>query len=389
MRTSILALAIALGGTAFAAQAKPELVYFGTHTVTAAPVLATQTPAGQALPDRGIYGAWFDPSTGHFTPLGRVIDIPAPTWLTADAKRPILYSVTSGAAGSNNLISLAVDAKTGGLSVTGRSASGGGDATYLDVDPVSHSLFTANYASGQVSVLPIEADGQLGAVSSIQSDSGTGPSPRQASPHAHSAVLDPSGHYVLVGDLGADRIFVYAFDAKTRQLTPAATPFEATPPGSGPRHLVFHPNGKLVFLVSELSAEVRSYKWNASTGRLQLLQTTPLAAPDFQGKKSGGEIALSDDGRFLYISERGENQIVVFAVDATTGQLSETQRIAAQGDSPWHFAFDPSRKWFLVADEASSLITTFKVDPASGKLTPSADTLSVPRPVNVTFVMAH
>ncbi len=383
MRTSILALAIALGAAASAAQAKPELVYFGTHTVTAA-----QVPAGQTPPDPGIYGAWFDPDTGHFTPLGRVIDITAPTWLTADAKRPILYSVTSAPAGGKNLISLAIDAKSGGLSVTGRSASGGGDATYLDIDPASHSLFTANYASGQISVLPIEADGQLGAVSSIQSDSGTGPSPRQASPHAHSAVLDPSGHYVLVGDLGADRVFVYAFDARTRQLTPAATPFEATPPGSGPRHLVFHPNGKLVFLVSELSAEVRSYKWDASTGRLQLLQTVPLAAPGFQGKKSGGEIALSDDGRFLYVSERGENQIIVYMVDAATGQLSETQRVSAQGNSPWHFAFDPDRRWFLVADEASSLITTFKVDQASGKLTPVADTLSVPHPVNVTFVTA-
>ena len=383
MRTSILALAIALGGTALAAQAKPELVYFGTHTVTAA-----QVPAGQALPDPGIYGAWFDPQTGRFTALGRVVDIAAPTWLAADAKRPILYSVTSGPAGSNNLISLAIDAKSGSLSITGRSASGGGDATYLDIDPVSHSLFTANYASGQVSVLPIEADGQLGAVSSIQSDSGTGPSPRQASPHAHSAVLDPSGHYVLVGDLGADRVFVYAFDAKTRQLTPAATPFEATPPGSGPRHLVFHPNGKLVFLVSELSAEARSYKWDASTGRLQILQTVALAAPDYQGKKSGGEIALSDDGRFLYVSERGENQIVVYAVDGATGQLSETQRVAAQGNSPWHFAFDPSRQWLLVADEASSLVAAFKVDRTSGKLTPGADTLSVPHPVNVTFVAA-
>ena len=383
MRTSILALAIALGGTALAAQAKPELVYFGTHTVTAA-----QVPAGQALPDPGIYGAWFDPQTGRFTALGRVVDIAAPTWLAADAKRPILYSVTSGPAGSNNLISLAIDAKSGSLSITGRSASGGGDATYLDIDPVSHSLFTANYASGQVSVLPIEADGQLGAVSSIQSDRGTGPSPRQASPHAHSAVLDPSGHYVLVGDLGADRVFVYAFDAKTRQLTPAATPFEATPPGSGPRHLVFHPNGKLVFLVSELSAEARSYKWDASTGRLQILQTVALAAPDYQGKKSGGEIALSDDGRFLYVSERGENQIVVYAVDGATGQLSETQRVAAQGNSPWHFAFDPSRQWLLVADEASSLVAAFKVDRTSGKLTPGADTLSVPHPVNVTFVAA-
>ena len=383
MRTSILALALALGGTAFAAQAKPELVYFGTHTVTAA-----QVPAGQALPDPGIYGAWFDPSTGHFTSLGRVIDITAPTWLAADAKRPILYSVTSGPAGSNNLISLAVDAKSGGLSVTGRSASGGGDATYLDVDAATHSLFTANYATGQVSVLPIQADGQLGAVSSIQSDSGTGPSPRQTSPHAHSAVLDPSGHYVLAGDLGADRVFVYAFDATTRQLTPAATPFEATPPGSGPRHLVFHPNGKLVFLVSELSAEVRSYKWDAGAGRLQLLQTIVLAAPDFQGKKSGGEIALSDDGRFLYVSERGESQVIVYAVDAVTGQLSEVQRVAAQGNSPWHFTFDPSRKWLLVADEASSLITTFKVDPALGKLTPWTETLSVPRPVNITFVTA-
>ncbi len=379
MRLSVLALVAAF--LASAAQAKPELVYFGTHTVTAA-----QVPAGQALPDPGIYGAWFDSATGHFTPLGRVIDITAPTWLTADAKRPLLYSVTQGPAGSDNLIALSADPKTGQLSVLNKAASGGGDATYLSIDAKSQSLFTANYATGQVSAVPIRSDGSLGALASIQADSGTGPSPRQTAPHAHAAVPDPSGHFVLVPDLGADRVFIYAFDAETRQLSPAATPFETLPPGSGPRHIVFHPNGAYAFLISELSAEIRSYKWNAVAGQLQLVQTLPLTPADFQGKKSGGEITISDDGRFLYASERGENLIVVYAVDAKTGQLSEIQRVTAQGTSPWHMTFDPSRQWLLMADEASSTIAAFRVDRKSGKLTASSETLSVPRPVNITFI---
>ena len=380
MRASFLAIltTLALAG---AAHAKPELVYFGTHTTTAA-----QVPAGQALPDPGIYGAWFDPDTGHFTTLGRVIDITAPTWLTADAKRPIVYSVTAGPAGSPNLVALAADPKTGALGELNRSASGGGDATYLFIDPASHSLFSANYATGQVSVVPIAPDGRLGAMTSIQADSGTGPSPRQTSPHAHSVVLDPTGHYALVADLGADKVFIYRFDAATRTLLPAATPFEAAPAGSGPRHLAFHPNGRFVFLVSELSAEVSSYKWNEVEGRLQKLQTLPLAAPGFQGKKSGGEIAASDNGRFVYVSDRGENQIIVYAANAKTGLLSEIQRVDVGGIQPWQFSFDPSRKWFLVANETSGSIAAFKVDRQTGRLTPSGETLAVPRPVTVTFV---
>ncbi len=380
MRSPLLALAFLLA-SAGVARAQPELVYFGTHTVTAA-----QVPAGQPVPDQGIYGAWFDPDSGHFTALGRVADIAAPTWLAADPKHPRLYSVTSGDAGSDNLIALSADPKTGALSVLNRTASGGGDATYLALDPRSHALFSANYATGQVSAVPVAPDGRLGAMASIQSDSGTGPGPRQTAPHAHAAVPDPSGRYVLVPDLGADRVFVYRFDAATRQLSPAATPFETLPPGTGPRHLVFHPNGKLAFLVSELSAEVRSYRWNARTGQLQVLQTVSLLSPGFTGKKSGGEIAISADGRFVYASSRGENTIVVYAVDAKTGQLTEIQRAPSQGNSPWSFAFDPSGRWFLVADEASSLIAAFRVDTRSGQLTPSAETLSVPRPVTVTFL---
>jgi 6-phosphogluconolactonase len=305
--------------------------------------------------------------------------------MTIDPRRPIVYAVSAGTAGGENLVSLAVDGKSGALSVMNRTASGGGDATYLHLDPASQSLLSANYGTGQVSVVPVNADGTLGAMTSIRSDTGTGPSPRQTAPHAHSVVLDPTGHYALVADLGADRVFVYSFDAGTRQLTSAATPFEATPPGTGPRHLAFHPNGKFVFLVSELSAEVRSYGWDASAGKLNLLQTVEMTAPDYNGKKSGGEITVSDDGRFVYASERGQSQIIVYAVDTQTGQLREIQRLSAQGIQPWQFAFDPSRKWFLVANESSSLVTTFRVDKKTGKLTPSTETLSVPRPVTVTF----
>ena len=380
MRLPALAFAVMVALGAGVAHARPELVYFGTHTTTAA-----QLPAGQPLPDPGIYGAWFDPDSGRFTALGRVVDLTAPTWLSGDTNRPILYSVVTGSAGSQNLVALAVDPKTGALIELNRGTSGGGDATYLFIDAKSQSLLTANYATGQVSAVALTSDGRLGAMASIQSETGTGPSPRQTAPHAHSVVLDPSGRYALAADLGADKVFVYRFDPATRGLTPAATPFEATPPGTGPRHLAFHPNGRYVYLVSELSAEVRTYGWDAATGQLQLVQTLSLAAPGYDGKKSGGEIAVSDDGRFLYVSERGESQILVYAIDAGTGQLKEIQRLASAGVQPWQFSFDPSRKWFLVANETSNAITVFKVDPHTGLLTLTAETLTVPRPVTVTF----
>lgn len=372
MRRLILALAALLLPLA-PTGAKPapagRLVYFGTH--------------GAA-----IYAAWLNAETGHLSDLGAVAEIERPTWLAADPKRPLLYSVSeTGNDGKTQatVSSFAIDTATGALRLLSKVESGGGGATHLALDPRSHTLFVAHFGTGQVSALPVRPDGSLAPVASVQADYGSGPSPRQKGPHAHGVALDPSGRFLLAADLGADRVFVYRFDPVTRALTPSEPAFVASAPGSGPRHLAFLPNGKVVYLDTELSGEITRFAWDSRTGTLRPQATISTGAPDYTGPRSAAELAVSADGRFLYVSNRGEDSLVVYAIQPATGALREVQRIAAQGKGPWSFSLDPSGRWILIANEASSAIAVLKVDPATGLLRATNESLAVPKPVSIAF----
>ncbi len=377
---SLLSLTVALlAGTANAADV---MVYFGTHGLTAADVRP-----GQPVPPTGIYAARFNEETGVLTPLGLSIELGRPTWLVANPDKPIIYSGNElGNDGKSNgqVLALTPDGD-GKLKILSQIDAKGGGTTHVTFDAPAHTLVAANYGSGQTVSFPVNDDGTIGDAVSVAQHDGSGPNPRQKSPHAHGVTIDPSGQYVLSPDLGADRIFISRIDPATHQLTPAATPFEVVPAGSGPRHLIFSPNGKFAYLNTELTAELRIYAWDASAGKLTPVQTLSTVAKDFYGKKSAGEITISKDGRFFYVSNRGEDTVAVYAVSAKTGKLSEIQRISTQGDQPWHFTIDPTGKWFLVANEASSSVSVFRRDPKSGRLTPSPSTIDLPKPVFVLF----
>lgn len=366
MRAWIFPLCLAL---ALPAAAEERLVYIGTH--------------GNSL-----QAARFDDRTGHLTPLGEVAQIERPTWLEIDPARGVLYSVSElGNDGLSDayVLSLKIDPASGQLRLLNKVASGGAGATHLALDPVLKALFVANFGGGQVSALPVHDDGSLGPVSSVQHDYGSGPHPRQSVPHAHAVAVDPGHHFVLSADLGADRLFVYAYDGKTGNLTPAKEPFAQLPPGFGPRHLVFTPDGKFLYMNNELSAQIQSFRWDGSTGRLEPIETISALSPSYSGEKSAAELLVSKDGKFLYISNRGEDSVTVYAIDQGSGKLTERQRVPAQGAVPWGASLDPSGQWLLVANEASSSIAVFKRDAASGKLTATKETLSVPKPVDLTF----
>jgi 6-phosphogluconolactonase len=393
-RSRTLALEAALWGLAAAliaarpVAAKDELVYIGTHG-TQAP-----GPSGQAAPTsdagpQGIYGARLDVRTGHLSAPALGIKLERATWLLTHPKLPILYSVASSGEGlqaNSDIYSLSVDPASGKLRTINKVDAGGRDATALDLDAHSSSLLAANYGSGSVTALPILSDGSLGPVASSQSETGSGPSPRQKTAHAHDVTIDPSHEYVLVADFGADRVFVYHFDGSARSLTPADVPSESLPAGSGPRRLVFHPAGRFALLNTELTAELRSYRWDSKAGRLDLVQTLAAYPDGHSGEKSAGELALSRDGRFAYLSLRGDqDSIVVYAFDARKGTLAEIQRISAQGKSPWSFGLDPSGRWMLVTNEVSNSVVVLKVDPGTGKLTATGEFITVPKPVTVSF----
>lgn len=369
----IVAIASGEDGPSCAARGCGELVYIGAHAAG----------AGQ-----GVNAARFYPADGRLDGLGLAAQSEQPTWLVVHPKSSVLYAVSEvGNDGKTeaSVHSFRIDAKSGHLTLLNTVGSGGGGATHLALGDRPAALFVANYGGGQVSTLPVRSDGALDKPSSVQATYGKGPTPRQQSPHPHGVTVDPSGRFVLAPDLGADRVFVYRVDPRTGTLTAAQTPFEATPPGSGPRHLVFTPNGRLAFLNTELDAQIRAYAWDAEAGRLRFLGSRPTAAPGYTGPRSAAGIAVSRDSRFLYASNRGEDVLVVYAIDAATGTLTEVQRLASGGKNPTGLTLHRSGRWMLVANEASDAVTVFAVDARSGRLTATGQALATPHPVQSAF----
>lgn len=378
-----LGLAAATAVGANAGDKTTEWVYIGTHGA------AKSDPDSQRSV-QGIYAARFNVRTGKLSPAQLQVQLPRATWLTSHPRLPVIYTAADAgpaAATESNIVGFEIEPTSGKLTQLGQVGAGGLDATHLTFDSASNTLFVANHGSGDVTAVPVRPDGQLGAVASSQKDYGTGPNPRQKMPEPHGVAIDPSHHYLLATDFGADRIFIYEFNGHTRTLTPAKIPFESLPPGSGPRHITFAPDGKFLYLLTELTAELRVYRWDADSGHLEPAQTLSAYPADYSGdQRSGAEIAVSRDGRFLYVSLRGDqDSLVVYEIARGTGQLHEIQRVSALGKTPWSIAIDPAGRWLFVTNEASNSVTLFGIDTASGKLTATDASLSVPRPVAVTF----
>jgi 6-phosphogluconolactonase len=369
-------------------------VFVGTHG--ASPPGAPAAPAASAASaapapggeKHGIYTMHLDPMSGQLTSPQLAIELQRSTWVVSHPKLPVIYAVAAGSGSQVNsdLYALRFDSATGGLAILNKVDSGGRDATALALDASSATLFAAHYGSGSLSAVPILPDGALGAVASAQTESGSGPHPRQKSAHAHDVAVAPGGHAALVTDLGADRVFIYHFDPATRALSPAKYASETVPAGSGPRHLAFVPGGKVVLVNTELSAELRSYRWESTAEKLTPEQTIDAFPQGGAGERSGGELTVSKDGRYAYISLRGDqDSIVVYAVNAARGTLTEIERIPSQGKTPWSFGIDPSGHWMLITNEGSSSVAVLKVDPATGLLSTTGISVAVPKPVTVSF----
>jgi len=373
-----------------------RLVAVGALSVLAAPAQAASSANVFVYvgtqgnePGQGVFAARLNTTTGQLTPLGVVAQLARPTWIVADPKRPRLYAVSeTGNDGKTQgkVHALRADTKTGALALISSVDSGGGGPTHLALDAGAGGLLVAHYGSGHVAALPVRADGGADGPRSVQLDVGSGPSPRQKSAHAHGVAIDPSGRYALVADLGADKVFVYPYNRRTRQLAPAAATSVSVPPGTGPRHLVFHPNGRLVFLISELVPAIRTYEWDARQGRMTELSVVRAGG---EPPISGAEIAVSRDGRFVYASIRGEHVIVAYAVAPKSGALTEVQRIASRGQTPWSFRLDPSERWLLAANQGSGTVTVLKRDRATGRLSATDQSIAVNKPTSLAILPAR
>jgi 6-phosphogluconolactonase len=307
-----------------------------------------------------------------------------PSFLALHPNGRFLYAVGEidrfAGAKTGAVSAFAIDAKTGDLKLLDQQPSEGAGPCHLIVDKAGRNVLVANYGGGTVAVLPIGADGRLEPASSVRAHEGTGPNKgRQERPHAHGIYLDAAGRFALSPDLGADRVFVYRFDAAKGTLEPhGAAPL---PPGSGPRHLAFHPGGRYVYVINELLSTITAFTYDAEKGALSELQTVSALPKGFSGESWTAEVAVSADGRFVYGSNRGDDSLAVFAVDPATGRLTPKGHVSVGGKYPRHFTIDPTGRYVLAAHQNSGTIAVLRLDPATGMPAPAGATVKVDKPV--------
>ena len=334
---------------------------------------------------QGIYAYRFEPATGELTNLGLAVKTENPSFLAVAPGGAYLYAVNENEVGS--VSAFRIDRKTGKLTPLNSVSTSGSSPCALAVNHSGKFVLAANYGSGSVGLFPIKADGSLAPASAFNHHNGSGLNPqRQAGPHAHSASFSPDDRYAFSADLGVDLIYVYGFDAARGTLTTVG--YGHVTPGFGPRHLAFLPNGRFAYVIDELAATVSVFSWRAGVLRpITAVSTLPEA---YRGPKSGAEIAVHPNGRFLYASNRGQlSDIAIFQIDQATGKLTPIGRVASGGQTPRSFGIDPTGEYLFAANQDSDNVVVFHIDPNSGQLTPTGKTLAISAPVAVEFVAAE
>ena len=379
----------------------PLLAYVGTFSSPLDDVLPTQVdlPPGNG---RGIHRFRVDRESGVLTPAGVYEMGTSPSCLAVNAAGTRLYSSNEtdrfGPDKQGTLSAFAINRIDGKLEPLNTVPSGGAGPTYVSIHPSGRYLLVANYFGGSVAVLPILEDGRLGNPSDVKSDSGKiGPTRPTHSPpgtfafsghdrtHAHMIQADPAGHFILHADLGLDTIYIWKFD--DRKGTLSAGEFHAFqfPPGDGPRHFHFHPNGRWFYSIQEEASTIALFNYDTTSGRLTQRQTISSLPPGYAGSNFTSEILLSRDGRFVYAGNRLHDSISVFSVGAD-GSLSFIADESTRGNYPRSFNFDPTGHFLYCCNQRADNVTTFRIDPKSGTLGFTGQYTPVGNPSMIAFV---
>ncbi|WP_192988190.1 lactonase family protein [Carnobacterium mobile] len=312
---------------------------------------------------KGVYQIQLDTEKKELADLSFVVEADSPTYLALSDDQTVLYAI-SKENGAGALVSFKKNVKNDITKVDAVSAEGA-PPCYVSFDKERSFVYTANYHKGEVAVLKTDAEGHLALLDTVK-HTGSSVHENQQSAHAHYMDLTPDNRFVVACDLGTDAVYTYSVD-ETGKLTEVSR-YNAAP-GTGPRHLVFHPNGTTAYLFGELSSEVLVLDYEPKTGtftHLQTISTIPAEHTRFNG---GAAIRISDDGRFIYASNRGHDSIAVFSVSDKDQTLELVEIVPSEGKIPRDFAIDPSGKFIVAAHQDSDNLTLFERDTASGKLT--------------------
>ena len=367
----------------------PVHVYFGTDTNKGV--------------SKGIYQSTFDPTKGQLTPPVLAAATGRPSFLAVSPPGPgrrSVYAVNAINDPAATVTTFTLDPTSGSLHQSGQVPSGGAGPAYVSVDSTGHAAFVADYVGSAIASYRIQPDGTLSQpvgrldFKDHKKFGALGPvSSRQDNPHPHCVTISPDDRFLLVCDLGTDRICVFYIHPETGELSDPHL-FTNDRPGCGPRHVAFHPNARWVYCINEIDSTIDRCLWTATrysdTPQGLLVNANfsiKTIAADFPASKNtAAELAISPDGYFLYASNRGEDSLVVFSIRAKDGNLTEVQRIRCGGKTPRHFTLDPTAEWLICGNQDSANVTVFKRDTVTGKLSGPTQTVSIDSPLFTLFV---
>ena len=348
----------------------------------------------------GIYLFELDAGTGELSNRKLVAKTPNPSWIAIHPTKKYLYAineVTDFAGGNGSVSAFAIDPAHGDLALIDTVSSAGAGPAHMSLDATGKFAFVANYAGGTIAVLPILDGGQLGDAVDVHRDTGSvgamhaQDAPRGSfaisghdAPHAHMIAPDPANKFVLATDLGQDRIYVYRFDAATGKLTPKGDPVPL-PPGDGPRHFAFHPNGRWLYLLEEEASTIVYFRYDPANGTLTSIEEISALPAGFAGTSFGSEIQVSSNGRFLYSANRLHDTISICSIgnDGKPTLIGETSTI---GDYPRFIGFDPGGRFLLACDQRSDCVISFRMNRETGMLTSTGQYAAVGSPAMIAFL---
>jgi 6-phosphogluconolactonase len=365
MRLSILFLLLFIS---FYATAQNFYLFVGTYTTK---------------DSKGIYVYRFNASTGTTEPVSNTDSAANPSYLAIAPNQKFVYAVNETHGGTGGKVSAYAFEKTNGkLTFINQQSTGGDDPCYVTVSQNNKWVMVANYSGGSAAAFPTDTDGSLQPYTQLMQDSGKGANAqRQEKAHLHSTVFSPAQDYLFTPDLGTDKVMIYKFNPSAQKpLTPADPPYASVSAGNGPRHFTFHPNQKFAYLMQELSGSVRAFRYN--NGKLTSIEDVPTHPAGYKGDIGSADIHISPDGKFLYASNRGDqNNIAIFSINPQTGKLKLQGYQSTLGKTPRNFVIDPTGNYLLAANQNTDNIVIFKRNKQTGLLTPTGQQIKVSMPV--------
>ncbi len=330
---------------------------------------------------KGIYVYDFDAKTGAIRLISNTDSANNPSFLAASRDGEHVYAVNeTGGATPPKVSAYHFNKENGKLSFMNSSLTGGDGPCYVSVSPANNWIAVANYGGGSATMLPLNEDGTIKPYAQLINDSIYKTKEIDETPHVHACVFSPDGNFLFTPDLGLDKIMIYHFNPESKKPLVLASPsYAASKKGGGPRHMTFHPNKKFAYVVQEMGGIVTSYRYkNGELFKIQDLQTFPQG---FVGLKDGAEIVVSPDGKFLYVSNRGDlNAITIFSINPTSGKLSLRGYQPTLGKEPRNFIIDPTGNFLLAANLTTDNIVIFKRNKQTGLLTKTNAQVDVPNP---------